>query len=249
MGPQYGLQRGRGVLGRHASDVFGAGRQYRTDVVTPAAVKLSSMLSRVAAGSFRPGALRLSTSCSGRPGLTLRSRMELGKHLLRWLVFAALIRRVMSLSRLRLLLKKVCSFSKPAMSLSVRELRVRMAASIASNTPIRGIAGPRWTVCAHGAPTKSESSAKQTQTLTATLLQPCTSRHEQKLRAKLSKCVTLRTQKPTNAKAMQMQKAANAKASKCVSWNTLEYECYNCNGPESRSRETLVFCCRGERAS
>ena len=40
---------------------------------------------------------------------------------------------------------------------------------------------------------------------------------------------------------MQMQKAANAKASKCVSWNTLEYECYNCNGPESRSRETMVF--------
>ena len=44
---------------------------------------------------------------------------------------------------------------------------------------------------------------------------------------------------------MQMQKAANAKASKCVSWNTLEYECYNCNSPES-TRETIVF--RGKRA-
>ena len=49
----------RDILGRHASAVHGAGPLYSRDLVTPAAIKLSSMLDEVSSGTFRPDALRM----------------------------------------------------------------------------------------------------------------------------------------------------------------------------------------------
>ena len=46
----------RDILGRHASAVHGAGPLYSRDLVTPAAVKLASMLEQVSSGVFRPDA-------------------------------------------------------------------------------------------------------------------------------------------------------------------------------------------------
>ena len=49
----------RDILGRHASAVHGAGPLYSRDLVTPAAIKLASMLEQVSSGTFRPDAPRL----------------------------------------------------------------------------------------------------------------------------------------------------------------------------------------------
>ena len=49
----------RDIMGRHASVVHGAGPLYSRDLVTPAAIKLASMLEQVSSGIFRPDAPRL----------------------------------------------------------------------------------------------------------------------------------------------------------------------------------------------